>query len=385
MKIILVAGARPNFMKVAPVVRAIQRHNRCLSPGTQRMRYRLIHTGQHYDFEMSASFFRDLDLPTPDIHLNVGSGTHAEQTGKIMIEFEKVCLREKPDLVVVVGDVNSTVACALTAAKLFIPVAHIEAGLRSFDRTMPEEINRVLTDQVSDFLFTTFLDANRNLIREGIPKKKIFFVGNVMIDTLISHAQYAERSDILEKFNLKKNGDVVDYAVLTLHRPSNVDDPAVLKGILEAMNRISQKVPVIFPAHPRTLQRIRKFKLDDMVAFLEKSKSGPFPKKLMIVLPLGYLDFLCLMSHSSVMLTDSGGIQEETTTLGIPCLTLRNNTERPITVRDGTNIMVGNRPDKIVKNAFAVLRDGVQRKKIPMYWDGKAAERIIRILTTRLG
>jgi UDP-N-acetylglucosamine 2-epimerase (non-hydrolysing) len=382
MKIILVAGARPNFMKIAPVVRAIKNHNK--SSVRKRINYQLVHTGQHYDNEMSDAFFKDLDLPSPDIYLGVGSGTHAEQTGKIMIEFEKVCLREKPDLVVVVGDVNSTVACALTAVKLSIPVAHVEAGLRSFDRTMPEEINRVLTDQISDYLFTTCEDANKNLISEGIPKGKIFFVGNVMIDTLKAHVELAQKSRILKKLRLRENGQLKKYAVLTLHRPSNVDDQPVLEGILRALNRISERIPVIFPAHPRTISRIKNFKLDDMIFFKNNSLLSDLPKKTILMPPLGYLDFLCLMSNATLVLTDSGGIQEETTILGVPCLTLRDNTERPITVREGTNIVVGNTPNKIVKAALYVLRNGIPRKKIPKYWDGKAAERIIKTLTKAL-
>jgi len=378
-KIILVAGARPNFMKIAPVVRAIKNYNK--SSVTKRINYQLVHTGQHYDVEMSESFFKDLDLPAPDIHLNVGSGTHAEQTGKIMIEFEKVCLREKPDLVVVVGDVNSTVACALTAAKLSIPVAHIEAGLRSFDRTMPEEINRVLTDQISDYLFTTCDDANENLMHEGIPKNKIFFVGNVMIDTLVAHVKLAKKSRILEKLRLRENGRLKKYAVLTLHRPSNVDNQLVLGGILRALNKVSERIPIIFPAHPRTVSRIKNFKLNDMLFFLDNPPLDDFPGKIMLTPPLGYLDFLCLMSNATLVLTDSGGIQEESTILGVPCLTLRNNTERPITVREGTNIVVGNTPNKIVKTAFHILKNGIRQKKIPKYWDGKAAERIVKILT----
>jgi UDP-N-acetylglucosamine 2-epimerase (non-hydrolysing) len=382
MKIILVAGARPNFMKIAPVVRAIKNHNK--SSVRKRINYQLVHTGQHYDNEMSDAFFKDLDLPSPDIHLGVGSGTHAEQTGKIMIEFEKVCLREKPDFVVVVGDVNSTVGCALTAAKLSIPVAHVEAGLRSFDRTMPEEINRVLTDQISDYLFTTCDDANENLMHEGIPKNKIFFVGNVMIDTLKAHVELAQKSRILKKLRLRENGQLKKYAVLTLHRPSNVDDQPVLEGILRALNRISERIPVIFPAHPRTISRIKNFKLDDMIFFKNNSLLSDLPKKTILMPPLGYLDFLCLMSNATLVLTDSGGIQEETTILGVPCLTLRDNTERPITVREGTNIVVGNTPNKIVKAALYVLRNGIPRKKIPKYWDGKAAERIIKTLTKAL-
>jgi UDP-N-acetylglucosamine 2-epimerase (non-hydrolysing) len=382
MKIILVVGARPNFMKIAPAVKAIQKYNKSQESRKRMISYQLIHTGQHYDNEMSDAFFKDLNLPSPDIYLGVGSGTHAEQTGKIMIEFEKVCLREKPDLVVVVGDVNSTVACALTAVKISIQVAHVEAGLRSYDRTMPEEINRILTDQISDYLFTTCEDANQNLKREGVPNEKIFFVGNVMIDTLLAHVELAKKSQILEELRLRENGRLKKYAVLTLHRPSNVDDQSILEGILRALKKISERIPVIFPAHPRTVSRIKNFKLNGMVVFKSDSSFNNSPdNKIMLTPPLGYLDFLCLMSNATLVLTDSGGIQEETTILGVPCLTLRNNTERPITLREGTNIVVGNTPNKIVRTAFHILKNGIPQKKIPKYWDGKAAERIVKILT----
>jgi len=369
-KVILVAGARPNFMKVAPVMRALDEYNRTRRGKTRPLDYLLVHTGQHYDASMSQIFFEDLGLPAPDIHLGVGSGTHAEQTGKVLIEFEKVCLREKPDLVVVVGDVNSTLACALAATKLAIPVAHVEAGLRSFDRSMPEEINRILTDQISDYLFTTCRDADRNLVREGIPKRKIHFVGNVMVDSLLSHIHLAAKSDILERLGLKDQETPEKYAVVTLHRPSNVDDRKALKGILRALGRIGRKIPVVFPAHPRTAKHIEEFGL--------KTKASG--EGLRIVAPLSYLDFLCLMSKAVLVLTDSGGIQEETTILGIPCLTLRENTERPITIRKGTNVLVGSDPKRIVAAAYRALEKGIRRKKPPRYWDGMAAERIVRVL-----
>jgi len=371
-KILIIVGARPNFMKAAPLIKEFKK--------LTTFKPILIHTGQHYDNEMSDAFFKDLDLPSPDVYLGVGSGTHAEQTGKIMIEFEQVCFETKPDLVIVVGDVNSTVACALTAAKLSIPVAHVEAGLRSFDRTMPEEINRVLTDQISNYLFTTCEDANKNLMREGIPKNRTFFVGNVMIDTLVAHVKLAKKSRILEKLKLEEDRRLKRYAVLTLHRPSNVDNRPILEGILRALNKISEKIPIIFPAHPRTISRIKNFKLDDMVFFLYSYSLNNLREKIILMPPLGYLDFLCLMSNATLVLTDSGGIQEETTILGNPCLTLRNNTERPITVKEGTNIIVGSDPKKIIKTAVHVIENGVQRKKIPKYWDGKAAERIVKIL-----
>jgi UDP-N-acetylglucosamine 2-epimerase (non-hydrolysing) len=395
-KVILVAGARPNFMKIAPLVRAFatfKKQKKSEKGKNKRAKrrnfqYLLVHTGQHYDEGMSDFFFKDLGLPEPDIYLGVGSGTHVEQTAQIMIAFERVCLEEQPDLVMVVGDVNSTVACALVAAKLLIPVAHVEAGLRSFDRTMPEEINRILTDQLSDFLFTTCKDANRNLIREGIPEEKIHFVGNVMIDTLFRHLEMAKKSKIIEKLGLMETANLKKYALLTLHRPSNVDAPLVLKKIFGALNEIALRIPVIFPVHPRTLKRLQEFELNDFVNYVcpttadfDKSCLGRLPPRVLGVPPLGYLDFLCLMSRAALVLTDSGGIQEETTILGIPCLTLRNNTERPITVREGTNFVVGNDPRRIKEKAFDILGNGIGRRRIPKYWDGKAAERIVKILT----
>jgi UDP-N-acetylglucosamine 2-epimerase (non-hydrolysing) len=379
MKIINVAGARPNFMKLASLMKQMKKN-----PGFDPI---LLHTGQHYDENMSEVFFHDLALPEPDIYLGVGSGTHSEQTGKIMIEFEKVCLKEQPDLVIVVGDVNSTIACALVAAKLCIPVAHVEAGLRSFDRTMPEEINRILTDQISDYLFTTCTDANQNLIKEGIAKSKIFFVGNLMIDTLLSHLRKAKNSGITEQLGLRENNNQKSFALLTLHRPSNVDNPDVLKGILSALINFSESIPIIFPAHPRTIKQINKFRLNEMINYKVNISPGELNKenrKIFATPPLGYLDFLCLMSRATLVLTDSGGIQEETTILGIPCLTLRNNTERPITVKEGTNIVVGNNPDKILEDANNVLKNGNKRKRIPKYWDGKAADRICKVLNSIL-
>lgn len=378
IKVIHIVGARPNFMKIAPLMREMSRY-------PQKFDQLLVHTGQHYDEEMSKSFFKDLRLTEPDIYLGVGSGTHAEQTGKIMIEFERVCFQEKPDLVIVVGDVNSTIACCLVAAKLCIPIAHIEAGLRSFDRTMPEEINRVLTDQISDYLFTTCEDTNQNLIKEGIPENKIFFVGNTMIDTLLNHMEIAKNSTILEKLGLRKNNNIKKYAVVTLHRPSNVDNPKILKGIFNALNELAREISIIFPAHPRTIKQIKNFKLQEISNFEENCLSNELRKtnrNILTIPPLSYLGFLCLMSNATIVLTDSGGIQEETTILGIPCLTLRSNTERPITVKDGTNVVVGNDPDKIINTAINTIKNQNSRKKIPKYWDGKAAERIIKILLT---
>lgn len=349
MKILNVVGARPNFMKIAPIVEEMKKE-----PDLNGV---LVHTGQHYDEGMSDVFFRDLGIPVPDVHLGVGSGSHAEQTARIMVEFEKVCLELKPDLVVVVGDVNSTMACAIVAAKLLIRVAHVEAGLRSFDRAMPEEINRLVTDALADLLFTTSRDADENLKREGVEPAKIRFVGNVMIDTLLKHRQKAAA---LQLDKPQK------YALVTLHRPSNVDDPGVLGPILEALEEISKSMPVIFPIHPRTAKRVRDFGL---------SMNG-----IQTMDPLGYLEFLNFESTASIVLTDSGGLQEETTILGVPCLTLRHNTERPVTITHGTNIMVG--PDKTrILDAFRRVMSGDwQPAGPPEFWDGHAAERIVRII-----
>jgi UDP-N-acetylglucosamine 2-epimerase (non-hydrolysing) len=369
-KILLVAGARPNFMKIAPLFKELKKH--------QRFRSVIVHTGQHYDKEMSKVFFDDLKLPRPDIHLGVGSASHAIQTGKIMIEFERVCLAEKPDIVVVVGDVNSTLGCALVAAKLNILVAHVEAGLRSFDKQMPEETNRKLVDHISDFLFTTCVDANRNLMQEGIPKSMIYFVGNVMIDALLQQIKHASKSNVLDRLNLIKAGRVVKYALLTLHRPSNVDEKSVFKGILGALNGIAHELPVIFPAHPRTVKRINAFGLRSNLDY------GDGKPKVKVLQPLGYLDFLWLMKNAAMLLTDSGGIQEETTILGVPCITIRENTERPITISQGTNLLVGNDPKEILKAAGKILKTGKRRKRIPKYWDGKAASRIVMILDRKI-
>lgn len=378
-KIFIVVGARPNFMKAAPLLKEFKRN-----PGFKPI---LVHTGQHYDHAMSEAFFKELQLPPPAIYLGVGSGTQAVQTGKIMIKFERACLEDRPDLVMVVGDVNSTLACSLTAAKLRIPLAHVEAGLRSFDRTMPEEINRILTDQLADFLFTTCEEADENLIKEGIPKSKIFFVGNVMIDTLLTHLRMAQASNVLERLGIKGNNAIKKYALLTLHRPSNVDQPIVLKRIFGALQELAEDIPIIFPAHPRTLKQIRRHKL--MGDVFVREKAGPLekerlPGKILLLPPLGYLDMLSLLSQATFVLTDSGGIQEETTILGVPCLTLRENTERPITVREGTNTIVGNQPDRILKAARSLLKGDVPKKRRPRYWDGKAAVRIMKILQRKL-
>jgi UDP-N-acetylglucosamine 2-epimerase (non-hydrolysing) len=344
-------------MKVAPIVREMKRREKDFLP-------LVVHTGQHYDPLMSDSFFADLQLPKPDVYLGVGSASHSVQTAKIMIEFEPVVLEQKPDWVLVVGDVNSTIACSLVCSKLGVKVAHVEAGLRSRDRTMPEEINRILTDAISDLLFTTSQDADENLRSEGIPAGKIRFVGNVMIDSLLQSLKLAEKSRVREDLTL----DEKSYAVLTLHRPSNVDNKEMLEGLLVALESIGERIPVIFPAHPRTRARIAEFGLSGRIS----------PSRIRLIEPLGYLDFLRLYSGARFVLTDSGGLQEETTALGIPCLTLRENTERPITITLGTNRLVGTDPEKIKKAAFEILSgpSSSQDKKIPPLWDGHAAERI---------
>ncbi|MGH2793328.1 MAG: non-hydrolyzing UDP-N-acetylglucosamine 2-epimerase, partial [Actinomycetota bacterium] len=309
MRVFHVAGARPNFMKVAPVVRALEQRG---------VHVELVHTGQHYDRDMSSAFFVDLGMREPDVHLEVGSASHAVQTARVMERLEPVLLDRNPDLVVVVGDVNSTLAAALVCAKLDVPVAHVEAGLRSFDRTMPEEINRVLTDQVSELLFTTSPEAEANLLREGIAGSRIHFVGNPMIDSLELHLERARRSDVLDRLGIDEHG----YGLVTLHRPSNVDDPAVLEGLLEAFADLSRRIPVVFPAHPRTTKMIERFGLEHLTKPADDAVRG-----VAITEPLGYLDFLRLIAGARLVLTDSGGIQEETTILGVPCLTLRSNTE----------------------------------------------------------
>ncbi len=361
MKIINVAGARPNFMKIAPIIEEMNRHRDRIDPI-------LVHTGQHYDEKMSESFFDDLGIPKPDINLEVGSGSHAEQTARVMVEFEKVCLTRRPDLVVVVGDVNSTMACTITAKKLGIRVAHVEAGLRSRDMSMPEEINRLCTDVLCDYLFTTDRFADWNLLSEGIPKEKIFFVGNVMIDTLLKHREMARGLGLIDRMGLKAG----EFAVLTMHRPSNVDDLAVLGGLMEAILEIAGQIPVVFPIHPRTR------KILETSGFNSKFKIQN--SKLSLVEPLGYLEFLHLTMHSRMVLTDSGGLQEETTVLGIPCITMRNNTERPITCEVGTNFLVGNRPEKVLECVRRVLSGNLPKGQIPEKWDGKAAQRIVRVL-----
>jgi UDP-N-acetylglucosamine 2-epimerase (non-hydrolysing) len=346
----------------------------------------LVHTGQHYDEALSRSFFDQLEIPRPDVNLDVGSGSHARQTADVMARFEPVVEEWKPDLVVVVGDVNSTVACALVAAKLGVRVAHVEAGLRSYDRSMPEEINRVLTDAISDLLFVTEPSGVENLKKEGIAAEKIHLVGNVMIDSLRKSLPVARRSSALQNFQLLPLGSRAHtaprkFALVTLHRPSNVDEPVKLQKLLDTLNQISELIPVLFPAHPRTRERIERFGLSGWVRTewtYEDLAHGHVG--VLLAPPVGYLEFLHLMSEATFVLTDSGGIQEETTALGIPCLTLRENTERPITVSEGTNVLVGSNADKILNAARAILVGLGKKGRLPALWDGNAAERIVRIL-----
>ncbi len=364
-RILCVVGARPNFMKMAPIMAAFAR----LKPQVEAL---LVHTGQHYDVAMNQQYFDALGIPSPDINLEVGSGSHAQQTAEVMKRFEPAMDEVQPAAVLVVGDVNSTIACALVAAKKGVPVIHVEAGLRSFDRAMPEEINRVLTDQLSDLLFTTEESGADNLAREGIGAGRVHFVGNVMIDTLRANlaravpapqiAADAGRPD----FKAGKG----EYAVLTLHRPSNVDDKAVLQGLLESAARIAERTPVIFPVHPRTRATIEKFGLSHL---LDRPD-------VLLLPPMGYLEMLGLMKDARVVLTDSGGIQEETTALGTPCITLRHNTERPITVDEGTNTIAGNDPAHILAAYEAQLAGAGKAGRIPHFWDGRAAERIAAIV-----
>lgn len=344
-------------MKVAPIYAEMKRR-------PEEFEALIVHTGQHYDAAMSDSFFEDLGMPKPDVHLGVGSGSHAVQTAKIMTEFEPVVLGQKPDWVLVVGDVNSTIACALVSVKLGVKVAHVEAGLRSRDRAMPEEINRILTDSISDMLFTTSQDADENLAKEGVPAERVRFVGNVMIDSLMEHLKITEGSTVRNDLGI----DDKDYAVLTLHRPSNVDDKATFSGILDALLTVAEKLPIIFPVHPRTKAKIEEFGFADAIA----------NSNIRLIDPLGYIDFMRLYSGAKLVLTDSGGLQEETTVLGIPCLTLRENTERPVTIEMGTNVLVGTGTEKIREAAAKIidLKSEISNKKIPPLWDGKTAGRI---------
>ena len=363
MKIVNVVGARPNLMKIAPLMDAYR--------GREEIEPLLVHTGQHYDANMSDLFFRQLGIPEPEINLEVGSGSHAVQTAEIMKAFEPVVLEQEPDAVLVVGDVNSTIACGMVAVKLGVKLVHVEAGLRSFDREMPEEINRVLTDSISDLLLCSEPSGVQNLRREGIADEKVHLVGNVMIDTLLRHRERAENSSIVGDLGLEESG----YAVLTLHRPSNVDDPAVLGKLLDALEVVQRDQPIVFPAHPRTREKLAHSGLAERTAEL---------RNLRILDPVGYLDFLKLMASARLVLTDSGGIQEETTILQVPCLTLRDNTERPITVEMGTNRIVGQDPERIVATYREVMEQGAAGGRVPPLWDGRAAERIVEVLLEAL-
>lgn len=361
IEVVCVCGARPNFMKIAPLMAEFARR-----PDINGY---LVHTGQHYDQRMSKLFFEELAIPRPNINLEVGSGTHAQQTAEIMKRFEPVLLERKPNCVLVVGDVNSTIACGLVAVKLGIRLAHVEAGLRSFDRTMPEEINRILTDRISDLLFVTERSGVENLRKEGIAEDKVFLIGNVMIDTLLANRQKADKSTILKKLALKPKG----YGVLTLHRPSNVDDPKVLTEILEAFSQIQQDMPLIFPVHPRTRKNLSRFGFDSRLKEMPNFR---------VLDPFGYLDFLKLMAESRLVLTDSGGMQEETTILGVPCMTLRENTERPITIEQGTNRLVHVTTEDILRTYREIMdSDSKTQHRIPDMWDGKSAQRIAKILS----
>jgi len=371
MNLFLVAGARPNFMKIAPIVRALKAQSDPQITQIPRIEYKIVHTGQHYDYEMSQAFFDDLEIPKPDFFLEAGSGSHAGQTAKIMVAFEEVCSNETPDLVIVVGDVNSTLACSVVAKKLLIEVAHVEAGLRSFDLTMPEEINRIVTDSISDYFFVTEKSAIENLLKEGKPKERIHFVGNVMIDNLLYQLKRLENDKISNSHTYDLKRKLNQYIFLTLHRPSNVDSRETLMGITDALNEISIEIPILFPVHPRTKKMLNAFdiKLNTNVKLLE---------------PLGFRESLFLWKDAIMVMTDSGGLQEETTALGMPCITLRDNTERPITIEVGTNTVVGNKKENIIKCFRKIMKNGKTEGAIPPKWDGRAAERIVDILLRRV-
>jgi UDP-N-acetylglucosamine 2-epimerase (non-hydrolysing) len=359
LKILNIVGARPNFMKIAPIQREMEK--------VESLEPLIIHTGQHYDEKMSKLFFDDLELPRPARYLKVGSATHAQQTAKIMVEFEKVVDDEKPDLVLVVGDVNSTAACSMVAAKMGVKIAHVEAGLRSFDRTMPEEINRMVTDTLSDYLFVTEQSGLDNLRKEGIPDEKVFFTGNVMIDSLVYFLDKAKNSNIIDQLSLNGN----EYALVTLHRPSNVDVKENFEKLLNAFSEIENDLKIVFPIHPRSRKMLTNFGLDNRISAM---------KKLILLDPIGYLDFMKLMHDAKLVLTDSGGIQEETTYLGIPCITLRENTERPVTIDVGTNVLVGSDTEQVISEAKKIISGQSKKGQVPDLWDGKAAERIVSII-----
>ena len=375
--ILFVVGARPNFMKIAPLIAATKRWN--ARRPDRLLRYRLVHTGQHYDQRMFDAFFADLQIPPPDVDLGVGSGSQAAQTAEIMLRFEPVCLDERPDMVLVVGDVNSTVAASLVATKLGIQVCHVEAGLRSGDRTMPEEINRLVTDAIADLMFTTSPDADEHLAREGVPADKVVLVGNVMIDTL--RTQLARLDQVAPAPRVPAGAR---FGVVTLHRPSNVDDRETLERVLGALERVSRRLPLVFPIHPRTRKMVAEFGLQGMLRELPDEPPATLETGIHVTEPMGYHAFLSLWKDAALVLTDSGGLQEETTALGIPCLTIRENTERPITVTEGTNTLVGTDAERIVGEAEAVIDGGGKGGRIPALWDGKAAERIVGELVGRL-
>jgi UDP-N-acetylglucosamine 2-epimerase (non-hydrolysing) len=368
-RIVSVVGARPNFTKMAPILRQLSRVSKIDS--------RLVHTGQHYDESMSRVFFQDLDMPSPDANLGVGSGSHAAQTAEVMKRFEQVCEKMKPDLIIVAGDVNSTLACSLTAAKLQIPVAHIESGLRSFDRTMPEEINRIVTDSVSDFLFTTEESGNRNLKREGVAEKNIHFVGNTMIDSLMNCYRFIDQPASTEPFRALESAP---YFLATIHRPSNVDEPAQLLKVLDILESAARLAPLLFVSHPRTRERLQRFDRADRLVDLNGTGQKFQPGFTYLLPPLAYFDFMRLMTKSTAVLTDSGGIQEETTFLGIPCLTLRTNTERPVTVKLGTNELVGLDSQRIAAYLEDIVQGRWKGATKPPLWDGAAAQRVVRVL-----
>lgn len=359
-KVVSVVGARPNFMKIAPIDRAFKAYK-------DEIEHIIVHTGQHYDYQMSEAFFQDLQMPNPEYFLGVGSGSHAEQTAKVMTEFENVCQKVKPDLVIVPGDVNSTMAAAITTKKLNLPLAHIEAGLRSGDRTMPEEINRIVTDVIADLLFVTEKSGYENLLSEGVSPDKIHFVGNTMIDSLVYALDKLHKSTILQNLQLIDKG----YVLITLHRPTNVDSPEMLKMFFDIFNYISNKKKIVFPVHPRTRKNITDFGLDEVI-----SQNN----NLILTDPLGYIDFINLLKNSSLVITDSGGIQEESTFLGVPCITTRTTTERPITVEIGTNVLVQPEKETILKAIYETLDNKHKPHQIPKLWDGKASKRIVEII-----